>query len=460
MRWKQGLAAALAGVAALALALPGGASAQAAPGTQLAQALDPADIDPELRDAYAAAFRATSADPGNLDKAFEFAGIAIRAGDYEGAIATLERMLLLDPQLPRVRLELGALYYRLGSYETARHYFDSALQAPNVPAEVRERVMTFRAEIDRRQAPSQFSGSITAGLRYQSNANTAPTGGNVRVGGLPARLDEEATAEGDVNAFLFGTLRHAYDFGTQDRTMWESFGNFYVARQFDRTDVDVTYLQATTGPRFFADALLYGLSVRPFVAADFVMIHDKTDYVAPGGGVSLDYNEPGASVSLLGEWRHRFFNNTRERPQNDNRSGDELGLRLSADKTFASFLTLFAALGYVHFDARRGFESYDEIGVTAGAQAAFTGPFGAEGIPWTLTFSATRLFTDYDRPDATIDPDTKRRDRDWRLNATLTAPLSADWSAMVSFGRNQRDSSLPNYDYTNYFGLVGATWRF
>ena len=42
-------------------------------------------------------------------------------------------MLLVDPNLPRVRLELGALYFRLGSFEIARTYLESALAAPNVP---------------------------------------------------------------------------------------------------------------------------------------------------------------------------------------------------------------------------------------------------------------------------------------------------------------------------------------
>ncbi|MBL6431065.1 MAG: hypothetical protein HPM95_06940 [Alphaproteobacteria bacterium] len=38
------------------------------------------------------------------------------------AVGTLERILVMAPQSPAVLLELGVLYYRLGSFETARIY--------------------------------------------------------------------------------------------------------------------------------------------------------------------------------------------------------------------------------------------------------------------------------------------------------------------------------------------------
>ena len=62
-----------------------------------------------------------------------------KLGDNEAAVSALERMLLFNPNLPRVELELGALYFRMGSFEMARSYFDKALAA-NPPAEVKSRI--------------------------------------------------------------------------------------------------------------------------------------------------------------------------------------------------------------------------------------------------------------------------------------------------------------------------------
>jgi len=87
--------------------------------------------DAQLQKAYDDAFQAMLADPQNLDKTFAFAELAGRKGDFEGAISALERMLFVDPDLPRVKMELGVLYYRLGSYETARAYLQGALESPS-----------------------------------------------------------------------------------------------------------------------------------------------------------------------------------------------------------------------------------------------------------------------------------------------------------------------------------------
>ena len=59
-------------------------------------------------------------DPGNLETVMAYAQAATKAGDYEAAVSAYEGMLIIASNLPRVRLELGILYYRLKSYETSR----------------------------------------------------------------------------------------------------------------------------------------------------------------------------------------------------------------------------------------------------------------------------------------------------------------------------------------------------
>jgi tetratricopeptide (TPR) repeat protein len=61
-------------------------------------------------------------EPGNLDVAFAYASVSARLGDNEAAVTALERMLLFNPNLPRIDLELGALYFRMGSFDLAGDY--------------------------------------------------------------------------------------------------------------------------------------------------------------------------------------------------------------------------------------------------------------------------------------------------------------------------------------------------
>ena len=100
----------------------------AAQGTPVADA----DVDA----AYDKAFQELFRDPGNLDKSFRFAELAVRKGNFEAAISALERMLLINPDLPRVRLELGVLYFRIGSFAIARSYLTRVLDSPDAPQEV------------------------------------------------------------------------------------------------------------------------------------------------------------------------------------------------------------------------------------------------------------------------------------------------------------------------------------
>ena len=88
----------------------------------------------------------TPADPPTLAK---FAELAIEVGDIEGAISALERLLLIDGDQADVKLELGVLYYRLGSVDAARMYLESAKTSKKASAEVKERADTFLKAIPR-----------------------------------------------------------------------------------------------------------------------------------------------------------------------------------------------------------------------------------------------------------------------------------------------------------------------
>ena len=95
-------------------------------------------VSPEQQREYDAAFQAMLAQPGNLEVAFRYATLANQTGDIEGAVSTYEGMLMIESDLPRVRLELGILYYRLKAYGVARTNLETALQSPTLPGDMRK----------------------------------------------------------------------------------------------------------------------------------------------------------------------------------------------------------------------------------------------------------------------------------------------------------------------------------
>ena len=152
--------------------------------------------------------------------------------------------------LPRVRLELGVLYFRLGSYEVARTYLESALRAPNLPPDVRSRAEQFMSQVVAQQKTSQLSGEAFMGLRYQSNANLGPATSNVRLFGQVANLNQQSLGSPDWGTVNSIQVRHRYDLGLQDRSAIETQFTGYANRQFQVTAANVMLLDLTSGPRF------------------------------------------------------------------------------------------------------------------------------------------------------------------------------------------------------------------
>src|SRR5262249_13173043 len=91
-----------------------------------------------MRAQYDAAFQDMINNPGDLERKFKYATVAKQAGDIEGAIGTYEGLLLVDSNLPEVRVELGMLYYQIKSYDMARSHLEAALQSPTLAPALRK----------------------------------------------------------------------------------------------------------------------------------------------------------------------------------------------------------------------------------------------------------------------------------------------------------------------------------
>lgn len=100
-----------------------------------------------LKKQFDMAFDKMLDDPSNIDITMEYANIAVKLEDYESAIPALERILLFNPELPRIKQELGVLYFKLDSHEMAKSYLKDAIASKNVPQEVIDKANKYLAKI-------------------------------------------------------------------------------------------------------------------------------------------------------------------------------------------------------------------------------------------------------------------------------------------------------------------------
>ena len=87
---------------------------------------------------FESAYQQLMKNPGNLDLNIQYAEMAVALGDYEAAIPPLERILISNPDVPKIKLELGILYYLLGSYDVAKNYLQEAKQGASAQPEIQQ----------------------------------------------------------------------------------------------------------------------------------------------------------------------------------------------------------------------------------------------------------------------------------------------------------------------------------
>lgn len=418
--------------------------------------------DPALQQQYDRLFQQMLEQPANLDAMFAFSDVATRLGRYEPAITTLERMLIYNPNLPRVRLELGVLYLRIGAPQVARSYFSEALQAPDVPEPVRARAQAFIDQIEDQTSPNQFAGSVFGGLRYQTNANAGPGSGRVLVQGIEATLQDRFRRQDDVNAFLSGVLVHRYDLGTPRSEFLETRAIAYASKQFDQENLDLGVIQIDTGPQLaFLPDLIPTTTIRPYVLGNLVSLDEKLLFGSVGGGAQIRHQvNDRLLLETEGTLSYREFDNSSTFPTVDNQSGVEAGVALRANYRLAPDLVLRGEASYSNLNARMDFESYDEYGVAASLEYTYGNPFGLDVPPWTVAIAAGYIFRDYEEPDPTISPGQTRHDEELRLSLLNSFRISRSWSVEAQLQYIDNNSNIPNFERDNFIVLVGALFSF
>jgi tetratricopeptide (TPR) repeat protein len=112
-------------------------------------------------------------DGENEDLMFWTGVCAYKTGDFQKGISQFEKLLLRQPDMPRVSLELAMAYFRTGKYESAKTEILRAMKTP-VPEDIqREMNLTLRL-IEAYENRTTWSLRITQGYKYDTNVFAGP----------------------------------------------------------------------------------------------------------------------------------------------------------------------------------------------------------------------------------------------------------------------------------------------
>jgi len=449
------------GAALAVLLMAGGALLGPVPAAQAQEAAG---------ESFEALYQSSMRRPADVNLAYQVAAQAVARGDYEAAIGLYERVLFYNPNLSKVKLELGRLYYRLGSYETARSYFTQAAAAADLSAADKANVAAYLTEIERRLSTNQWSVYAQVGVRYQSNASYGPSSAIVVGGNVNALLPPSYRAQSDGNVFGLTTVRHVYDFGNQRGDVWESNLSAYYSQQFQIDRLNLGFVEFNSGPRLaLLPEALPGSSVRAYGIVGGINLGGASYLGSYGAGVSMflpfqfGVEAPGPASSRLGlepfvELRQRDYSNTADYPTAGLQSGEMWTVGANLFGGITSDLRWRARLAYNDASAELPWYAYNNFELDVALPYEFQGPWGAKRWLLIPSFGYTRY--SFDAANPLISSTTSRTDDQYRVGLALDMPVHEQFGLLTQVQYTWADSSLPNYAFNNFTISIGPNVRF
>lgn len=447
--WKLAASAALAACLTI-----GGAQAQVSPNEEAA-------LRVEQSEQFAAMFEA----PDDVALMFQYAVTSIRLQDFEAAITTLERILIYNPNLPRVKVELGASYFRIGSYPVAKFYFEEVINDDTAEPALKERVQLFLDEINKRTRTSYFTGRVGIDTVFTSNANFGPEGRNILFLGAPrVLLGPNVTSQTDAGFGLVGRVSHIYDLASANGDVWRSDLAFSAVRYAETSSGATDVVLFRSGPRLSLDDDRYGPKIRPYVELSHVRFAKDPLQTTIGAGFELT-NTLNQSMSLFSDlriaWRDSHIKTAAVDLNGDTIDQDGLNVRAKAGVNYFydQNITLRGFLLAEFTGAETDQEQSYELGVGGVGTYRYDSGLEVASRDWLVSAGFRGVYRRFDEENI-VQPARKREDLDLRLHIGHTAYLQDDLSLTARAEYFVRESNVKNFDLDSFTAKIGIRYSF
>lgn len=411
-----------------------------------------------LRPEERASFDEVLARPDDIDLNVRWARTQIDAGDVRGAAATLERVLLLQPDLSLVRLLYVAVLLRLDVTAEAAAQLDR-IDPSALPLDLRAEAARHRAEIERRSRRTRGWAALTGGTVYDTNRTAGPLSDDALYFDQSFELDETGRADDDW-AFL-GVIETGveHDLGlAEGHTLFASVDG-YVSEQADLHRFDLRSYAGRGG----ADLRLFGGHARPALFGSFIELSSETYLKTLGAEIELE-RAFGPKLEAYGRLRVELedFDGVSSSTDAADRAGFRSELIGGAGLELSAAHRIDAILGLVNKSAERRYYGYGS------AEATLQHRWLPGGGQFVLTGFALG-YASYKDAQTEISHRV-RRDTWLRPRVTWGAPLGFFGSFVPEIARPivvsasvellRNFSNLSNYDWKTTRVTLLASRRF
>ena len=357
------------------------------------------------------------------------------------AIAAFREMLVADPGLVRVRLELARAFYLKGEDSLARQHFEAVL-AGGVPEPVAANIHAFLGEIRARRRWSLNAGFAIA---PDTNIGAGSDERTITIFGLPFQRDAEELTSSGVGLVLWGGGEYQYPMG--DTTRLRAGSNVW-RRDHSGSQFDETSVALHLGPRAL---LTTRTEASVLFTAGQHWLGTVKDHHALGGRIDAAHRV-SRSVTVHGrvslEDRHY-----RTRTELDGAAGD---ISLGGAWVIAPTVRLELSAGYGRDRPERERERHERYRVGAGVSVALP-----EGF--TVSGGGDYRWTNYEAgwfPH--VEDNGARKDETWSARASVynRGFTLMGFSPELGVVHEVRNTNAQLYDYERTSGELRFVRQF
>lgn len=245
------------------------------------------------------------ANTQQLDKLFLLAQLAKQNGKLLATKGYFEKMLTIDSNLSRVKLELADINLKLGYANASKELLED-VSNQQLPPNVKANIQNYLQAIEKGTHPKNTVFSVSTKLSFDSNVNSGPAVDTVTMFGLPFKLSDDAKENNDfgygVSANVTHVSRMTDDIGIHSNlsastTQWATFDQ-----------LNSSTLSARVGPSF---RLSPRLSVGIPIDISKQLVAGKSYYWAYGVSPNISYrHSPKTSFNYTAVINQKRFDDS------------------------------------------------------------------------------------------------------------------------------------------------------
>ena len=279
-----------------------------------------------------------------------------------GAGATLERVLLIRPDLAVIRVLFAIVLFRLDNLDEAEREL-LALQELDLEPALRSQIGQYLDQIASRRKKTIFTFAMNFATQYDWNRNASPKSEIRLAADLPTRTTGSSARQDDVSMNALAQLSFEHDLGLQKQHKMLGGLVFYQGEQVQQDDLDLGAITADFGYELdFAPA-----TVTPRILYERVDLSREKYLTSVGATLDWVYALSNTwSVFGTGTIKYQSYNNITSSLTATERSGRDYEVEIGTSQILTPHQRLRFTYTLTRNIAARSYNSYEgqEVGMT------------------------------------------------------------------------------------------------